>query len=149
MIFPPWAHRIFWHIILVGYFSIVGHSLAVLFVCFFLLPDSVDEGWGSVGQSLSVLLYTFYLSCLTSPMALNVTCIVRLPLKFYCYREPISVLPLKYMRVGFPGGSEGKASAYNVGDPGSIPGSGRSPGEGNGNPLHYSCLENLMDWETW
>ena len=37
-----------------------------------------------------------------------------------------------------------KASAYNVGDPGSIPGSGRSPGEGNGNPLHYSCLENPM-----
>ena len=49
------------------------------------------------------------------------------------------------MRVGFPGGSEGKASAYNVGDPGSIPGSERSPGEGNGNPLHYSCLENPMD----
>jgi len=44
---------------------------------------------------------------------------------------------------GFPGGSEGKASAYNAGDPGSIPpGSGRSPGEGNGNPLQYSCLEN-------
>ena len=40
----------------------------------------------------------------------------------------------------FPGGSDGKASAYNVGDPGSIPGSGRSPGEGNGNPLQYSCL---------
>ena len=42
----------------------------------------------------------------------------------------------------FPGGSDGKASAYNVGDLGSIPGSGRSPGEGNGNPLQYSCLEN-------
>ena len=45
----------------------------------------------------------------------------------------------------FPGGSDGKASAYNAGDPGSIPGSGRSPGEGNGNPLQYSCLENPMD----
>ena len=45
----------------------------------------------------------------------------------------------------FPGGSEGKASAYNAGDPGSIPGSGRSPGEGNDNPLQYSCLENPMD----
>ena len=43
----------------------------------------------------------------------------------------------------FSGGSEVKASASNVGDPGSIPGSGRSPGEGNGNPLQYSCLENL------
>ena len=45
----------------------------------------------------------------------------------------------------FPGGSDGTTSAYNAGDPGSIPGSGRSPGEGNGNPLQYSCLENPMD----
>ena len=41
----------------------------------------------------------------------------------------------------FPGGSDGKVSAYSAGDPGSIPGSGRSPGEGNGNPPQYSCLE--------
>ena len=41
----------------------------------------------------------------------------------------------------FPGGSDGKASVYNVGDLGSIPGSGRSPGEGNGDPLQYSCLK--------
>ena len=47
--------------------------------------------------------------------------------------------------MGFPGGSEVKASACNVGDPGSIPGSGRSSGEGNGNPLQCSCLENPMD----
>ena len=43
----------------------------------------------------------------------------------------------------------GKASAHNVGDPGSIPGSGRSPGEGHGNPLQYSCLGNPMDGGTW
>ena len=49
----------------------------------------------------------------------------------------------------FPGGSDGKASAYNAGDPGSIPGSGKSPGEGNGNPLQYSYLENPMDSGTW
>ena len=49
----------------------------------------------------------------------------------------------------FPGGSGGKASVYNAGDPGSIPGSGRSPGEGNGNPLQYSCLENPMDRAAW
>ena len=47
-----------------------------------------------------------------------------------------------YSLPDFPGGSDGKASAYSVGDLGSIPGSGRSPGEGNGNPLQYSCLEN-------
>ena len=46
---------------------------------------------------------------------------------------------------GFPGGLQGKASACNAGDLGSIPGSGRSPGEGNVNPLQYSCLENPMD----
>ena len=46
---------------------------------------------------------------------------------------------------GFPGGSDGKEYACNAGDPGLIPGSGRSPGEGNGNPLLYSCLENPMD----
>ena len=49
----------------------------------------------------------------------------------------------------FSGGSDGKASAYNAGDPGSIPGLGRSPGEGNGNPLQYSCLENPMDGGAW
>ena len=49
----------------------------------------------------------------------------------------------------FPGGSEVKASASNAGDLGLIPGSGRSPGEGNGNPLQYSCLENPMDWGAW
>ena len=51
----------------------------------------------------------------------------------------------KGLRTGFPGGSDGKVSACNVRDPGSIPGLGRSPGEGNGNPLQYSCLENSMD----
>ena len=50
--------------------------------------------------------------------------------------------------MGFPGGSDSKVSACNAGDPGSIPESGRSPGEGNGNPLQYSCLENSMDWRT-
>ena len=51
--------------------------------------------------------------------------------------------------LSFPGGSDGKSSAYNAGDPGSIPGSGSSPGEVNGNPLQYSCLENPMDGEAW
>ena len=51
--------------------------------------------------------------------------------------------------MGFPGGSEVKTSACNAGDLGLIPGSGRSPGEGNGNPLQYSCLENPMDGGAW
>ena len=61
----------------------------------------------------------------------------------YCSFSPDMFL------MSFPGGSEVKASACNVGDPGSIPGSGRSPGEANGNLLQYSCLENHMDRGAW
>ena len=53
------------------------------------------------------------------------------------------------MLLGFPSSSDGKASVCNAGDPGSIPGSGRSSGDGNGKPLQYSCLENSMDGEVW
>ena len=51
--------------------------------------------------------------------------------------------------IKFPGGSGGKESACNAGDPGLIPGSGRTSGAGNGNPLQYSCLENPMDGGAW
>ena len=51
--------------------------------------------------------------------------------------------------MGFPGGSDSKASAFNAGDPGSITGSRRAPGEGNGNRLQYSCLGNSMDRGAW
>ena len=57
--------------------------------------------------------------------------------------------PLTLTRLVFPGGSDSKASVYNAGDLGSIPGSGRFPGEGNSNPLQYSCLENPMDRGAW
>ena len=53
------------------------------------------------------------------------------------------------LAMGFPGGSDGKETACNAGDSGSIPGLGRSPGEGNGNPLQYSCLGNPMDRRAW
>ena len=62
-----------------------------------------------------------------------------------CYKSPFLLL---FSR-NFPVGSDCKASAYNEGDPGLIPGSGRCPGEGNGNPLQYSCLENTMDRGAW
>ena len=58
------------------------------------------------------------------------------------------ILCLNFM-TGFPGGSDGKASACNKGDLGSVSVSGRSSGEGNGNPLQYSCLENPMDRGAW
>ena len=53
------------------------------------------------------------------------------------------------LELGFPGDSDGKESACNTGVPSSIPGSGRSPGEGNGNPLQYSCLENSLGRGAW
>ena len=53
------------------------------------------------------------------------------------------------MVVKYPGGSDGKESTCHIGDLNSIPGLGRSPGEGNGNPLQYSCLENPMDRGAW
>ena len=56
---------------------------------------------------------------------------------------------LSRLVIGFPGGSEDKASACNAGDLGSIPGSGRSPGKGNGDPIQYYCLENPMDRGAW
>ena len=57
---------------------------------------------------------------------------------------------MEYILLGtFPGGSEVKASAWNEGDPGSIPGLGRSPGEGNGKPLQCSCLEKPRDRGAW
>ena len=59
-------------------------------------------------------------------------------------KSPVAVLTL-----GFPGGSEGKESACNAGDPGSSPGLRSSPGGGHGNPLRYSCLENSMDRGAW
>ena len=68
-------------------------------------------------------------------------------LKFF-YGETL-LTSLVVNSLDFSDGSDSKASAYNAGDPGSIPGSGRSPGEGNGTPLQYSCLENPMDGGAW
>ena len=61
----------------------------------------------------------------------------------------VSNILLITMPLGFPGGTDGKESACNAGDPGLSPRLGKSPGEGNGNPLQYSCLENSMDRGAW
>ena len=66
-----------------------------------------------------------------------------------CFNATLSTCPTLSFPLGFPGGSDGKASAYNAGDPGSIPRLERCPGEGNGNILQYSCLENHMDRGAW
>ena len=74
--------------------------------------------------------------CVVILLILSVSCLVR---ELYKPLYP----------TGFSGGSDGKESACNMGDPDLIPGSGRSPGEGNGKPHQYSCLENSMDKEAW
>ena len=67
-----------------------------------------------------------------------------------CSDRHLYMLNIQYnYQTGFPGGSEDKVSDCNAGDLGLIPGSGRSPGEGNGNPIQYSCLENPMDRGVW
>ena len=68
--------------------------------------------------------------------------------EFWLLKPKLSLMVFVWQS-GFPGGSEVKVSASNAGDLGSIPGSGISPGEGNGNPLQYSCLENPMDGGAW
>ena len=73
------------------------------------------------------------------------------PVQFLDQKDPLEKgyrLPTPVF-LGFPGDSDGKESACNVGDPGSIPGLGKSPGEGNGNPLQYSCLENPVNRAAW
>ena len=73
---------------------------------------------------------------------------------FSLYFPIVPIFYSKYVLIilgdkGFPGGSDGKEPVCNTGDPCSIPGLGRSPGEGNGNPFQYSCLENPMDGAIW
>ena len=99
-------------------------------------------------------------ACITS-LWMSTHVISELPRHFLCpsyiwQRHP-ALLMLSYSRgnkhcsyfLCFLGGSDGKVSAYNAGDLGSIPGLGRSPRGGHGNPLQYSCLENSMDWGAW
>ena len=90
------------------------------------------------------------------PGALGLLCFIhdttagaaRFPL-LKCIAPGMSWSPTWAVYSGFPGGLDGKESTCNAGDPGSIPGLGRSPGEGNGYPLQYSCLKTSMDREAW
>ena len=79
----------------------------------------------------------------------SLTTLERPPLTKFTSVLPAFITQILHQLKDFPGGSDGKASAYNVGLPDSIRGLGRSPGEGNGNPLQYSCLEKPMDRGAW
>ena len=74
---------------------------------------------------------------------------IHFPLNLYIYRDFPGGPEVKNLPLGLPGGSDGEVSACNAGDLASIPGLGRSPGGGNGNPLRYSCLENPIDGGAW
>ena len=101
------------------------HFIKLFLLCIYrsvlMSPNSICEPWG-FGFLNTLPLTTWSSQNFSKPLSIN---------------------------VGFPGGSDGKESACSAGDPGLIPESGRSPGEGNGNPLQYSCLENPMDREAW
>ena len=116
-----------------------------------LMPDSV----------VLTLLYvrnahrTVFILYTNSKKNYNELCLSN---SFKSYQQGMNLAsskPLDYFKadpryiICFPGGSDSKESACNAGVSGSIPGSGRSPGEGNGHPLQYSCLENSMDRGTW
>ena len=73
----------------------------------------------------------------------------KLKCRILCLCTTVLSTTLSKVIYGFPGGSDGKESTSNAGDLGSIPGSGRYPGEGNGNSLQYSCLENSMERGPW
>ena len=118
-----------------------------------------QKGWGILREQQGIK-YWIPISILSNLKIIWLCCIDFFPLK--CIVEIVNLMALArgilillnvYCVVdtlwGFPGGSEVKASACNVGDLGSIPGSGRSLGEGNGNPLQYSYLENAMDGAAW
>ena len=93
--------------------------------------------WWSVIRIQSSLPQPMFSSCSGKPFFFLST----------CHLPTSSVQP--YHPLGFPGCSDGKEFACNAGDTGSIPGSGRSPGEGNGNPFQYFCLENPRDRGAW
>ena len=101
------------------------------------------------GRTLCSQGYLYYFDTLIGTQDLAVICLVNF-INDPCH-NPLGSEKCNssFLFQGFPGGSEVKASACNAGDVGSIPGSGRSPGEGNGNSLQYSCLENPMDGGAW
>ena len=106
-----------------------------------LTKDEVAAmSWSPVIEALS-----FFVPCAsedTSQLSSTYSCLFCNLLLYLICNSPLYLL-------GFPGGSVGKESACNAGDPGSVPGSGRSPGVGNGTPLQYRCLENSMGREAW
>ena len=126
-------------------------QLSLLPVFFCSVPPKRGRGGAKIGSKSSVTfqdsssqLSSSPLPVPHSPTRILSSCWVShlYPLR-YTLGAFVSILP------SFPGSSDGKSLPAHAGDPGSIPGPGRSPGEGHGNPLQYSCLENPMDGGAW
>ena len=117
----------------------VSSSVPSAFGCFFFSDSSLIFHIRLIPQ-LDLKCGLWFITPCVSPSTLNIG---------FHFHSRIYWFFSTFFHQGFPSGSDGKASACNVGDLGSIPGSGRSPGEGNGNPLQYSCLENSMDGGAW
>ena len=129
---PEWGTTV-WRLRAQGWGVVeAGPPRPVSWVCGW--PSPCVQVWASFSVSVCVLIsYSSYKDTSQTDQGSSL-------------RSPFtSITSLK----NFPGDSDGKASAYNVGNPDSIPGSGRSPGEGNGNPFQYSCLENPKDRGAW
>ena len=117
--------------------AIWGTNVLILYWCVYVVIglDNPNKFWVGGGSILAVLL------------SINLSIIYQSSI--YLLSSSGVFIRASFTFRGFPGGSDGKMSDCNAGDSGSIPESGRSPGEGNGNLLQYSCLENSMDWEAW
>ena len=110
----------------------------------FLMSWLFTSGGLSIGASASVSVLPMNIQGL---FPLGLTSLISLQAKGLS--RTFSNTTIQKLTVSVIGSSDSKESAYNAGDLCSIPGSGRSPGEGNGNPLQYSCLENPIDWGSW
>ena len=123
------------------------HLLHLLFA----FPNSPTETF-TLLFCFPITFCLFWDNCTNLPLILILPSLI--PTSYIQSKPPIMtkylwIYPLVITLMGFPGGTDSTKSAWNAGDLGLIPGSGRSPGEGNGNPNQYSCLENCMDREDW
>ena len=102
-----------------------------------------------LASGISSQLKAGILGSLQSGSKWILACFAQSPLVQSNFGQSLEVLSSSFNLFDFLGGSNGKESVYSAGDPGLICGPGRSPGGGRGNPLQYSCLENLMDRGAW